>query len=279
MISQLNLAVWAWIESVRGLRQRGVILPFLVLAGLQSALVLLFTQFYQPVLSWFLVPLLRLLGGGAVLHYPQFFAVLPALFSRANLGFDWLFGTLVTGVGFLWIWRSAAGLPLGRPWSEAGRQYLRLLVLRLPVVVLLIVLYELLPRLLTGGGGELRGNALRVMRYGAFVLAVAAEWVFLFTPLALLAQRRSVAGSFRESYAMLGRAPLAGFLIVLVPNLVQLPLSTLMRRSQSITTNLAPETVAWLLIGSILVTVAVNYTVVAAAVRVFGARSAVGEEE
>lgn len=271
MIGQLNLAVWAWAESLRGLRTRAVLVPFLVLAGIQALLLLAMTQFYQPFLSWLLVPLVRAAGGGSgALHYPQFYLVLPSAFSRLSVIMDFVLGTFFIGVGFLWIWRSASGLPEGRPWKEVWREYLRLILLRLPVVLVLLLIYELVPRLL---GGELRGNTLRLFRYGSFFLAAVTEWIFLFTPLALLAQGRSIRGSFRESFAMLGRAPLAGFLIVFVPNLVQLPLSAVMRRTDAVIRNLAPETVGWILLATVLITMAVNYIVVASAVRVFGARS------
>jgi len=63
-------------------------------------------------------------------------------------------------------------------------------------------------------------------------------------------------------------------LIVLVPNLIQVPLSLIMRRADQVLRALTPEMVAWLVLISIVLYVLINYIVIASAVRVFGSRAA-----
>jgi hypothetical protein len=76
MVSQLNLALWAWLESLRDLRRGRLWIPFLALALAQGTFVLLLTQFHRPFFSWLLAPLVKALGGPASLHYPDFYLLL-----------------------------------------------------------------------------------------------------------------------------------------------------------------------------------------------------------
>jgi hypothetical protein len=274
MIGQLNLTLWAWIESARGLRRKRVWGPFLIMGGIEVLCLLALTGFYHPLLSWLMAPLVRLAGSEVLLHYPEFYIGLPGLFSRVSLATDWLFGSVFFGTAALLIWRLAAGVPQGDPYVEARRSYFDLLLLRTPALLLAILVFFFLPRILSGAGGEIHGNRLRLLRYGGFLAAVGVDALFLYGPVARLVARRSLGGSFRETLHLASRVPLATFLVVLVPNLVQIPLSAALRRSDVVVRNLAPETVFWMVLASVLVYLAINYFIVSSAVRIFGARAA-----
>lgn len=274
MMGQLNLTLWAWIESVRGLRQRAVWTPFLVMALAQGAVLLLLTQFYRPWISWFLAPLVRRLGGEATLHYPQIYVALPALFSETNLVTDWVLGSFLFGVAYLLIWRFASGIPGRGSWNAAGSAFWKLFLMRLPAVLMVLVIYDFVPRWVGAATGELHGSALRMIRLADFLAAVIVEGLLLYAPLYLLVGRRSVGRSLRESLVLAGRTPLATALVVMTPNLVQIPLSAVLRRSGDVVNNLVPEAVGWSVAGAIVIYVAVNYLAIAAAVRVFGSRAA-----
>jgi hypothetical protein len=277
MIEQLNLALWAWIESIRGMRQRQVWVPFAWVTVVQIALLILLTQFYEPVLSWFMLPFLRWIGSEQIVHYPQAYVALPALFSRTGVWLDWLVGSLIFGAAFLIIWRLAAGSEPGRPWSEAGSAFGKLLLVRMPPFLFALFLLFGVPLILPRGESELRGNTLRLVRYGTFLFGVCVEAIFLYAPLAVLLLRRSAGGALGEAFRLVGRVPIATFLIVLVPNLAQIPVAAVLRRSDAVVRTLAPETVAWLVLGSILLYALVNYLILASAVRVFGSRVEVAE--
>lgn len=272
MLSQLNLTVWAWIESFRDLRRVRVLYPFLVLAVVQILLLIVLTQFYRPGIAELLRPWLERMQDGGATHYPQFYVFLPGIFSQANLVVEWLLGSLVFGVAFLVIWYAAFGRDAEGPWKLAGRRYVGLLFCRLPLILLLIAIALLLPDLLAREG-ELAGNRLRAVRYGGFMLRILIEMLFVFAPLVLLAESRSVGGALRSGMALALRVPVATALIVLVPNLVQIPTEWVLRRSHLIVRSLSPELVAILIVGTILAYVLVNYFIVAGAVRIYAARA------
>ncbi len=273
MMNQLNLTLWAWVESARGIGRRFVWRPFLILAAIEMVILLAFTQAWRPVLSWLMIPMLKLLGAGGALHYPQLYVYLPALFGQANVVVDWIPGSFLFAAAFLAIRNAAVGQDRSPAFGPAGRSFFALLILRLPVIVLALGIYMGLPRLVGGAGPAPHGNTLRLIRYGTFLLGEAVEALVIYAPLLLLTQRESVAGAFRRSIALAVRNPVATFLIVLVPNLLQLPISAGLRRSDLMVRSLAPETVAWLVGAGIAVYVLVNYFVIASAVRVFGARA------
>lgn len=273
MLGQLNLTVWAWIESLRDLRRIRVWRPFLLLAAAQILVLLLLTQFYRPTFQWLLVPLLERITSAEVLHYPAFYVFLPGIFSQVNLLLDWILGSLVFGAAFLIILHTALGLSDRESWRLAARRYGPLLLVRLPLVLLLIGIAWLLPGWLAQGG-VLEGNRLRLVRYGGFLLGVLAEVLFLYAPLLLLAESRSIGRALRGALGLAFRVPLATLLAVLIPNLVQLPTSWVLRRSDVLVRNLAPETVVVLIGVAILAYVFINYFIVASAVRIYGARAA-----
>jgi hypothetical protein len=273
MLGQLNLTVWAWIESLRDLRRIRVWRPFLLLAAAQILVLLLLTQFYRPAFQWLLVPLLERITSAEVLHYPAFYVFLPGIFSQVNLLLDWILGSLVFGAAFLIILHTALGLSDRESWRLAARRYGPLLLVRLPLVLLLIGIAWLLPGWLAQGG-VLEGNRLRLVRYGGFLLGVLAEVLFLYAPLLLLAESRSIGRALRGALGLAFRVPLATLLAVLIPNLVQLPTSWVLRRSDVLVRNLAPETVVVLIGVAILAYVFINYFIVASAVRIYGARAA-----
>lgn len=271
-MSQLNLAVWALWESLKDLKRAKLWAPFLVLGIAQLLLVLALTQFHQPLFSWLFVPFLRSTFGPAVLHYPIFFLALPDLFTRINMFVDYLLGCLTLGVASLLIWRAAARDPIGHPWGEAGRRYLSLFLGRTPAFVLILAMSLGLPRLLGVNGEDAPGSAVRFMRYGSFFIGVVIESFFVYTPILLMVEGRSVGRALQGAFQLFLREPVATLIFVLLPNLVQLPVAYSLRRSDQVMEKLSPEMVTALVMATICAYVVVNYFMVASAVRVYGAR-------
>ena len=121
---QLSLLLWSWIETSRNLGRARLWGPFLAFAMVQWLAVLLLTQFHRPILAGILIPLIRLLGGGSVLHYPAFYMALPTLFSRASLVLDLFFGAWLFGAAFLFFWQADRPTEPERGGS-GGRDLLR----------------------------------------------------------------------------------------------------------------------------------------------------------
>lgn len=276
MIGQLNLTLWAWIESFRSLRRGRVWTPFLVMLLLQAAGLLLVTEFYRPVFSWFLAPLLVSAAGPQVLHYPHFFLALPQVFSRVNVALDLLAGSVLYGAAGWILWDLALGGNGRGAWRRARGRWFALLLLRLPISLLPFVFYLVAPRLFSADQLT-EPNTIRLLRYGGFLFGVIVESLFVYGPLAVLVQEKPFIPALRETLRVAFKVPLATFLIVFVPNTVHLPLAAALRRGESIILKLTPETVGWLVFLSVLVYLAATYLSLASAVRVFGARAGGGE--
>jgi len=271
-MGQLNLAFWAWIESIRGMKARGPWLPFLIIAAVQVLGLWLLTEFYRPALSWLLAPLIKAISGPLALHYPQFFLALPTIFSQGNLFLDWIVGSFIYGMAYLVMWRAAVGQPTGGSATSTWSKYLHLLIARLPALLIYLVLFLVIPR--AWNTGDLAGNALRAARIGTFLITMLVEALLVYAPLFILVRGRSVAEAWGDSVRLAARTPVATGLIVLVPNLIQVPLSLIMRRADQVLRALTPEMVAWLVLISIVLYVLINYIVIASAVRVFRSRAA-----
>lgn len=267
---QISLLLWSWIETIRNFGRWRLWGPFLVFWAVQAASILLLTQFYQPLLAPVLVPLLRLLGGDAILHYPVFYLALPSVFTVVALFLDLLIGSWTLAAAFLLFWQAdRPAEPFQGAFSRAGRAYLRLVLARLPLVVLLVVLLFGLPRLLLAGSADVPGSTLRTIRYGSVLIGSLLEGLFLYAPLAILVEGRGVGSALRRSFGLAGRIPLATLGAVLVPNLIQIPVSAVFRRSDVIVRNLAPEVIVWVLLGTAVLYAVSAFFAVGAGARLF----------
>jgi hypothetical protein len=275
MIGQLNLTLWAWIESWRGLRKGALWPPFLLLFAVNALGLLVLTEFHRPLVAWFMVPVLRTAGGAGVLHYPNIFLGLPELFGRVNVVLDLLLGAWVFGTAWIITWTLATGGEPQGSWREAGRNYFKLIVLRLPISVLPILLSLLLPMVVPAReGGGYGPTAQRVLRFGSFFVGVLVESALLFGPAALLLGKRSVKGAFAETFRMLGRAPLAILLVVFAPNCMNLIVDYAVRRRETIAFKMAPEWVGVVELAAIGAYTLASFFVISAGVRIWGARGA-----
>lgn len=278
MIGQLNLALWAVIESFRGSRKGALWPPFLLLFAINALCLLLLTQFHRPLVAWFMAPLLRGLAGPSVVHYPGFFLGLPGLFSWFNIVLDIVLGSWIFGTAWLIGWKVATGTNPQGSRAEAGRAFARLLALRLPVSILPVLVSIVLPMLLpVREDGTLGPLAQRFQRGTVFLAGVSIESAFLFAPAALLLGKRSLRGAFADSFRMLGRAPLAILLVVLVPNSLNLIIDYAVRHRESIVLRMAPEVMGVVVLTAIAVYTFAAFFVIAAGVRIWGARGVVRE--
>ena len=272
MLAQLNLVLWAWLESLRDLGRFRVWSPFLVLALVQTAVVLGLTQFYRPAVSSLMVPLIEKLVGPGAVHYPQFFLALPMLFSTINFAIDWSVGSFCIGVAVVVVWSRISGNAGIGAWRLGRRRLFSLVLVRLPLLFLFYLLAFQLPRLLFVQGVEVPGSQVRLLRYMTFLIGVLIETFFVYAPVFLLLEGRSVGRAWKDGVAFLGRVPVASLLVVLGPSLLQLPTSYVLRHADRVVETLSPELVVGLVIGAILVFAFINFVIVGSVVRLYGAR-------
>ncbi|NWF91203.1 MAG: hypothetical protein HXY50_17285 [Ignavibacteriaceae bacterium] len=267
---QVSLLLWSWIETTRCVGRGRQWVPFVLLWLVQAGVILLLTQFHRPLLAPFLMPILRLLGGEPVVHYPTFYLALPSLFSYFALAIDLLVASWTLGAAFLIAWQTDhPAEPSGGAYGRARQAYGRLLLARLPLIVLFALLLYVLPGLLFGGSQEIGATRMRLFRYGSIGLGSLFEAFFLYVPLALLVGGRSVGGAIGRSFSMMGRMPVATLGAVLIPNLIQVPVSAMLRRADSVVRSMSPEMVAWMLVGASALYMVATFYVVGAGSRLY----------
>ncbi len=273
-MGQLKVLLWSWIETTRNLGRGRIWGPFLLLVVIQWAFLLLLTQFHRTILAPVLVPWIRLVVGEGAMGYPVYFAALPTIYNAAGILIDIFFGAWLLGAGFLLFWQADRPADPGTGGIQRARSsYWSLLLARLPLALLIVGLLILLPRLVLGSVADVPGTLVRAIRYGSIVVASALECLFLYAPLAILVERRRPLDAIRRSMSLAAGAPLATFGAVLVPNLIQVPISALFRRSDTIVRNMAPEVVAWLLALSVLLYAVAAFYMAGSGARLFRIRT------
>lgn len=272
-MQQVSLLMWAFIETLRNLGRGRIWGPFIGYWIAQGILLFLLTQFHQPLLAPVLVPIMSLLGGEPILHYPVFYLALPMIYSVIVLALDLLVGSWLFASAFLLFWQADHPAErFGGAVSQAAKVYGRLVLARLPLTVLLILLLAVVPAFI-GRDQGIGGNALRMLRYGSLVMGSIVEALFLYTALAVLIEKRSPMAAVRRSLQLAGQMPLATVGAVLIPNLVQIPVSAVLRRTETIVLNMTPEVVAWVLFAALLLYAGVGFLVTGSATRLFRVRT------
>lgn len=273
-MGQLSLLLWSWIETTRNLGRGRIWGPFLLLVLIQWAALLILTQFHQNLLAPLLVPVIRLLAGEGAMGYPVFFVALPTIYNAFGIVLDLVFGAWLLGAGFLLFWQADRPADPGIGGIRRARaSYIPLLLARLPLALSIIVLLVVLPRLFLGSADALPGNAVRVVRYGSILVASMIEGLFLYAPLSILVEGKGAGAAIRRSMGLALRAPVATVGAVLVPNLIQIPVSAVFRRSDQIVRNMAPEMIGWLLALAILLYAVAAFYMVGSGARLFRIRT------
>ncbi|MDM7913951.1 MAG: hypothetical protein ACE15D_05625 [Candidatus Eisenbacteria bacterium] len=267
---QISLLLWSWIETTRNLGRGRLWAPLLLLAIAQWLVLLLLTQFHQPILTPVLAPLIRLLVGEPALHYPVFYQALPELNNWFSIVLDVVLGAWLIGAAFLLFWQAdrPGELPQGGI-SRAAGAYGKLVAARLPLAILVVAILFLLPRVVFAGQAEMSGSTQRFVRFATILVGSILEGLFLYAPLAILVEGRGVKSALSRSFSFARRMPLATAGAVFFPNLIQIPVSYVLRRSDEIIRKLSPEMIGWVLFLMILVFTVVAFYVVGAGSRLF----------
>jgi hypothetical protein len=84
--------------------------------------------------------------------------------------------------------------------------------------------------------------------------------------------KRSLKGAFADTFRMLGRAPLAVVLVVLVPNFLNLLVDYAVRHREAIVLRMTPELMGLVVLTAIAIYAFAAFFVITAGVRIWGAR-------
>jgi hypothetical protein len=260
---------WAW-RSVAALSLRPAFwLPFLLVGGVQAAVLLLLVSFHYPALLPIGLPLVKLLGGDRATHYPFLYLALPMMYSRINLAVSVLVASIAGGAATL-LFAQAFGLgqERQRAWRQAWRYAPSLIIISLLVVALWLgisMLGTLVPQEL-----KMRSSIARWgTRGGTMFLSVVVQSLFVYTTAWIVLMGHKIWPAIRNSLLVSSRTLLPTLIAVAVPALLLYPFTFTLGYAGLIAAKFKPELLAGLIGTAIAVEVLVTFFLVGTVTRLF----------
>jgi hypothetical protein len=266
MLQQINLAILTMWDGFKSLARGALVAPVACYALAQALYLALIVNFHLPLWSGMLSPLLRRIGGGAAVHYPQLFLALPNIFDVGNLVLGATIGAYLWGVAVFAVANRVSG-HRGSPWRVAAARFPQLFVAQLPVVAAALAVF-FLPGLLLGDA-DVGGMTKRLLLYGPILFGILVESLFLFAPMAVVIERRNPFSAIGRSLEIWRGYPVAALLVVGVSTAVHMPVMWALARVGTIMTRVSPETVLIVLGGDVLLGLVTNVILVVAATLVY----------
>lgn len=214
--------------------------PWGVLLLAQAAGIGLLAFAAHPLVSWFMVPVLRATTAEDIVRYPELLRRLPGLAAQFGVVCGLLLGSLTAGAAtrqFADHFRGARVRP-DVAWSEALPRWPALLLAALPVA-LVGLLVQRLPDLLLGVRMSSLSRSLLPEVFNLLGLLLTS--LLLYTTALVMIERRSGLAALRQVPATWKRGLIPAFVVVLVVSLVRLPLDRLTLASRVIVDRGIPE--------------------------------------
>lgn len=262
MLRQIALALSSFWDGIKSLVRARLVAPIALYALAQALYLAIIVNFHLPVLAGVMAPVVRILGGGAAVHYPQLFVAMPAIFNKGSLLIGAILGAYVWGVAVIAI-ANRFGRASGSPWRDALRRFPHLFLAQLPVVLIVLATFFLTEVALAGA--DVKGNAKRLMLYGPIPFGILVESIFLFAPIAVVLEGRSAASAIARSFGIWRSNGLAALLIVGLTTLPHIPTYWVLQRSATLVSRFSPETILLVLGGDVFLRLVTNVILVVAA--------------
>ena len=240
----------------------------LLVAAVQVLALILLLSFHHPALLPIGLPLVRLLGGEAAIHYPDLFFALPSMFFKVNLVITALVSSIAGGAGALLFARSFGLEGLEHPWRRALRRAPALIAVGILIVLLLYGISRavtLIPRDVILQDTVARWGT----RLGILVLFIVIESLLAYTTAWIVLMGHGAGRALRDSLRVAGRTLPPTLLIVGVPAVIFFPLSYLTGRVDLIAGKLNPEVMAGILVVQIGFGILLTFFVIGAITRLF----------
>ncbi len=262
------VATWAWRAAVASFFRPVLWLPFLLVAGVQTLLILLLVLFHHPVLVLFGLPLIKLLGGEVATHYPTLYYALPTMFYRANIAIDALIVSVAGGAATL-LFAQAFGFDRGQPaWRQALRHAPALIAVNLLNILILLgigVLNNRIPAYLVLRSAPVRWGS----RGGVLILFILVQCLVAYASAWIVLMGRGLWPAIRDSVRVTNRTFLPTLLVVGIPALLMWPFSYASGRTDIVAAKFKPEIIVGLLGSEVVCQALVTFFLVGAVTRLF----------
>ncbi len=251
LFPQIILAWQGMRRTVRHLATAAVWVPWLIVGGLQLAVLVCLWGFAHPWISWFMAPLLQRVGGEAMLRYPNVFRVMPALYGRAALVIGVLVGAVMGGAA-IWLFARRFLQRESRPGEGlrlAVRRAFSLIVANLPAAILTVLVLALSEWWVQEKSGP---RILQTAaRFGGLGLALVLQALFAYVSAVVVLEGKGVLEAWRRIGECAARGFWAALLLSVVLFLPHLPVDYLGRHAQTIAQRGVPELVGLLVAAEI----------------------------
>lgn len=248
---------YCWKETVAMMRRPRLLLPFFLLALCQACLLLCLVFFMKVPLSFFMVDMVRIVGGEAALHYPVHFLRLPYLYHVMVLPIA-VFGFVLYGWGVFMIADYFDGTLL------SARQYLDKIVWNVPSFLAIGILFTVLgmnaPYMLSLLARHIDDSSLRfavVLIAWAFGIGVKA--VLVYSTLFVKIYRDELPTAIRMSARFSAKRPALTVMILLTVWILHAPLEYLTEHPGSVAKQFGPERIAVLMFVGLLLEIFTSF--------------------
>jgi hypothetical protein len=259
LLDKVNNFILTYLETFRSFKRISLWVPFFIYGLFQTIILLILVSFPSGVAAGIFLPLLKKSYGEAILHYPTFFILLPALFNRTNLILGLIVGVLLDGAAVFMFcshftqsrisFFSGIKLALSRYWM-----LFVLGILRLLVIWVMEVPFWLFKGMVVGS--PKREFALEM---GCLALGVIYTGFFIYATPAVIWHRKKLGQAIRDSWNIYIHNFFSTFLFIFIPLMIEFPINFVERQGPTVITKFNPEVVAWILVLGIIVSVLANF--------------------
>jgi hypothetical protein len=259
LLNRINNFIFTYLEVFKSFKRFSLWIPFFIYALLQVVLLLILLSFPSRVSGWIFVPLLKKLYGEAVLHYPTFFVLLPAVLNRADLILGLIFGIILDGAAVFMFCShfTQARISFFSGIKLALSKYWMLFILdifKLLVIGVMKIPFWLFKDMAVGS--PRRGFALEM---GCLILGVIYTGIFIYTTPAVIWRGRKLWKAIMDSWKIYIHNFFSTFLFIFIPLVINLPVNFLKGRSGILIAKFSPEIVTWVVVLGVFFSILVNF--------------------
>ncbi len=270
LIEQINALIWSWVETFTAFGRRVALLPLVIYTAAQAAILAAIAGFAYPVVSWFMVPLMRWRFGESVLHYPNNFLVLRAGLGEIDPFLAVFLGavTTATAVVLFGTFYQRRRVGFGEAWRTASSRYWSLVL----AAVIAVGLAQIVTRTSYAFFGYLADESpgtFRLVRGSTILVVLVVQALLIYTTPYIVLAGKSVRAAIGGSLGLFGRTPITTFMLVAVPAALEILPLWFWRQSASIAHTFSPELVPLLMVVWIAVLFFAVYAALGGVTRLF----------
>ena len=263
-----GMVVWAVRSAAACALRARIWVPFLVIAGIQILALVIVMNFHRGLLTPLVVPVIKGLSGPGVTHYPNFYLLLPVVFSRLSLLLSVLVTCIMVGAAIVLFAQAFGRAEHLKPWKTARKRYPALFIATAILAAGLFAvpyLGRLVPQETLLENSMVRWAARGVLFFLSILfqslLVSAAAWILLRNEHAL----RAVGDSMKLTRSTF----VPTFVLVALPAVLLYPLGFLSSRSDLFLNKFRPEALAGIILLQIFLELLFGFLLVGAITRIF----------